>query len=568
MRFQGRAGSAVSPPRYALFQALTAELKRSVLTARATHFKDGLFFANGGAVWFEAERPAGGGGLVEGSTPECRGPLRLLQYQRAQDRLLAECAEQSEMDSRFTLIKNDRDAWDNVYGAQENYEAILARGWRLGLWRLGLILLIPLVLLTWLGFGLMIVGILVYLAAAGMVFLPLQLLFPRHRKLALWLFGRDLVQGRETGSPTPPWLESILLWVTRIVTAPLAVSLLVLLHVTAFQTQRRQLVPFLVSRAVFSGAGMVARDGGFQLADKAPAINCVLGLGGFLKDRPIFTFGHFFKTICAESCFAPSAFFELFGRWQRMQIGLGDSNMAESAEYLRIGTTALVLDVIEAGEMPRLPPLRRPVKALHSFCRDVTLQESIELKSGGSWTAIRLQRFYLEACQQFLARRPNAPLEAHDIVTRWREVLDGLDERVLSGRTPDWMIGSIDWVTKEYLLDEAGPNASWSKLKKIDISYHELAETGYFELLRSAGLVECLVNEPDIQRAFRTPPPDSPATMRGHFMREFTEDGVELSVNWRQVTMGRGWGAKVIRLARYRSSFRRPDQRPRQPAAQ
>ena len=241
-----------------------------------------------------------------------------------------------------------------------------AASWSLWMWRIGLILLIPLVLFTWLGVGLMIGGILVYLACAGIVYLPLQLLVPHPRKLALVLFGRDLVEGQETGGPTPVWMETALLWMIRIVSGPLAMGLLSLSFLTAFRRVRQQLIPLLVSRCVVAGAGMVDEDNHFLLADKATAINCVLGLGGFLKDRPLFTMGHFFKAMCAESWLSPRDYLQLFQRRQRLQIGLGDSNMAELAEFLRVGTTSLVLDVIEAGAMPPLPALRQPIRALTS----------------------------------------------------------------------------------------------------------------------------------------------------------------------------------------------------------
>ena len=77
--------------------------------------KEGVFHAAGGAVWFETERPAVGGGLIEGSTPECRSPRQLVAWQRAQDELLAEAADEA-FGGSVRLIKNDRDAAGNVYG--------------------------------------------------------------------------------------------------------------------------------------------------------------------------------------------------------------------------------------------------------------------------------------------------------------------------------------------------------------------------------------------------------------------------------------------------------------------
>jgi proteasome accessory factor A len=296
---------------------------------------------------------------------------------------------------------------------------------------------------------------------------------------------------------------------------------------------------------------MVDDKGNYQVADKAPAINCLIGLGGFLKDRPVFTFGHFFKALCVESFLSPRAYCHLLEQRQRLQIGLGDSNMAETAEFLRVGMTALVLDVIEAGEMPQLARLSRPVEALHQLCGDPTLACHVPLKDRQQATALQLQRFYLAACQQFLARRPDAPDEAHEVVAAWEEVLDALEQLQLSGDLPPSLIGAVDWVTKKQLLDEAGRDTSWEARKKIDICYHELAPLGYFQMLQAAGLAASFASPQELERAVRMPPANSPATMRGHYIREFSSDETELSVNWKYVVIGRGVGSKSIRLARY-----------------
>src|SRR4029077_10678470 len=117
-----------------------------------------------------------------------------------------------------------------------------------------------------------------------------------------------------------------------------------------------------LSRAIVAGSGMLDEQGRFLLADKAPAINCLTGFGGLLGDRPIYCLGHFFKAVYADAWLAPRQYLRLFAERQRLQISLGDSNLADAAEYLRVGTTLLVLDVIEAGEMPRVPAVRRPIR--------------------------------------------------------------------------------------------------------------------------------------------------------------------------------------------------------------
>jgi len=536
--------------RFRLYQRLTGAIRRRVLTVPAHHSKEGVFTANGGAVWFEAERPASGAGLIEGATPECRGPRQLLVYQRAQDRLLAESARSAEVAGEFQLIKNDRDAEDNVYGGQENYEVNVAEGLTLWAWRAGLVLLLPIVFVAWLGYYLLITLWLIYLFAALGVFLVVRSRVNDRHALVERLFGRDFAEGRETGGPTPAWMEPISLHAIRLFTCPLALALLLHCRCFAFRRQRRGLKGLLVSRAVLCGAGMIDHAGRFQLADKAPAINCLVGYGGYLRDRPLFVIGHFFK-LCVECRFSLREYFSLFRQRQRLQIGLGDSNMAEPAEYLRIGTTMMVLDLIEAGALKHAPRIRRPIAALRTLCGDPTLRAEVLLRGGQKMTALELQRFYLEACRRYCEAEGLVRGDVAELLHLWEEALEGLVEFKQIARPPLRLVGMLDWVTKKYLIDELGPDATWEAKKKVDLRYHELSDDGYFERLRRAGLAQKLVDDREIDRAIRLAPPHSPATARGRYIREFSGTDEPFAVNWRCVTLGRGFRARVIWLDRY-----------------
>lgn len=554
MRFRPLDEAGPVPSKFRLYQGLIDSVRRRVLVVAARHFKEGIFTANGGAVWFEAERPAAGAGLIEGATPECRGPRQLLTYQRAQDRLLGDAAKAASLAGEFCLIKNDRDGFGNIYGAQENYEATIATGWRLWLWRVGLAGLLPLLLLTWLGLLGMVLGMLLYLMFAGLAYLVLQFFVREPKVLACRLFGGDLVERQETGVPMPAWMESSFIWLTRFVTGPLAVYMLGLCWLAAFSTTRRQLMPFLVSRAVIAGSGMIDEEGRFHLADKGPALNCSLGYGGFLNDRPIFTMGHFLKAVCGEGWCSFREYGELFSARQRLQIALGDSNMSEAAEFLRIGTTMLVLDAIEAGALPNPPRVVRPIRALHTICADPTLSACVQLSRGRRVTALQLQRFYLDGCRRFVAREARVPHEAREVLRLWEDSLNALEERREDPTSDDSvspLMGRLDWFTKQHLLDTAGKNANWSARKKIDIRYHELSPDGYFQLLKAVGVAPTLVEPEELARAVRTPPPDTPATTRGHYIREFSESTQPISVNWKRVVIGRGRGAKTIHLAHW-----------------
>ncbi|GIW91418.1 MAG: hypothetical protein KatS3mg109_1850 [Pirellulaceae bacterium] len=542
--------------RFGLYQRLTERLRQVIPLARAYHFKDGWFLANGGAVWFEADRPASGAGLVEVSTPECRGPEKLLCYQRALDVLVSRAASSSAGAGPFWLVKNDRDGAGHVYGAQENYEVPIADGAALWLWRIGLVSLLPLVVVSWLGFYLLVGLLLVYLAVAGLLFLCIHRWIPDRRWFAALLFGRDLAEGRDSGSPTPPWMEWLVLNATRVLSLPLALALWGLCSWVAFRRARRALTPFLMSRFLLGGAGYVRRDGRFALADKADAFNCVVGFGGYCSDRPIYTMGHFFKALCAETLFGIRHYWGLFAPRQRLQIALGDSNMCEYAEYLKVGTTLLVLDAWEAGYLKSVPSLAAPLKVLRSWVADPTLSSRARTKDGQTVTALDVQWHYYEACRKYVAANVDASPEAQRLLDRWHEVLRMLadyqqrasrGEKLAQAARP--LVGVLDWPTKLYLLDQLGPTASWLEKKKIDIRYHELSEEGYYQRLAACGLVRRLVSDAELDRAMRVPPPDSPATRRGHLIREFSEGDEPLRVHWRCVILGTGRRRRVIPLA-------------------
>lgn len=547
--------AAARPVNYDLFRALLARLRKVCPVAPAVSGKRGVFVANGGAVWFERARQGRNAALIEGATPECRGPHRLLVYQRAQDAVLSAAARDANVaGGEFTLCKSDGDAWGNFYGAQENYEVDLAAGWRLGVWRAGLVMLVPLMVVSWAMAVVLMMGLGVYYAAAAVVYPVVTagadvvrrvIGVPSQRAVHDFVFGTDIGRILEADGQVdflPTWVEPILYWGSQLALAPTALGLHLLGCATAYRPLRRQLMPFLVSRAVVCGSGRLERGGRYLIASKAAGVNCAAGVNEIFGLRPIVSFGHFLKALMFLTLGRSSRFPGLMSRRQRLQIALGDSNLCDEAEYLKVGTTQLVLDVIEAGEMPPVPGLRRPVRALRRIIGDPTLRARVRLAGGQRRTAVELQRFYLEACEAFVMRRPEAPHEAREILGRWRDVLDLLEQ------APETLVGRVDWVTKKFLLRECGgENAAWEVMKKIDLRYHELAPDGYFERLRQAGVVREAVTTAETETAVQVPPPDSPAAERGRLIRSLAGDD-RVRVSWTAVRIGAGRTGRVIAL--------------------
>src|SRR5262249_41332803 len=142
---------------------------------------------------------------------------------------------------------------------------------------------------------------------------------------------------------------------------PSQVTTQLLLGTTAFTQLRRHLLAFLIGRTVITGAGMVGSDGRFTLSPRASALRWLCGISA-PTGRSVFYFVNVAKAV-AE----PEALASLFHKRQRLQLSLADSNMAQLAEYLKVGTTLLVLDAIEAGELKDAPRLWRPIKALRNI---------------------------------------------------------------------------------------------------------------------------------------------------------------------------------------------------------
>jgi proteasome accessory factor A len=450
-----------------------------------------------------------------------------------------------------------------MYGSQENYECALATGWRWHAWRIGLGLLFPTLALLWLAALLEMVVVLVYYLVAALLY-PLVGLV-RRQAARLWrrtpddaalrriLFGKGLMAGADSESDLdflPAWLYTALYRSLHLISAPAALGLTVLGKFTAFVDVRRRLTPFLVTRAVFAGSGRLVAPGRFEIAAKGSALNRTAATNEVFGWRPMYSFGHFLKAFALGAFTTSRKFRPLLNPRQRLQISLGDGNLCEEAEYLRIGTTALVLDAIEAGALPPVPRFWRPLSAMRQIIADPTLTTRIRIRGGGRMSAIAVQRFYLNACRAFAARRPDAPPEAHDILRRWGEVLDLLQ----TDRSQ--LIGRIDWITKQFLLNECGgadDAASFAARKKIDLRYHELSTDGYFHRLRETGISSPVLSEREFDDAMRNPPPDTAAAVRGRYVREFASDPTARA-SWQCITVGTAPHVRVLDLTRHEVS--------------
>jgi proteasome accessory factor PafA2 len=281
---------------------------------------------------------------------------------------------------------------------------------------------------------------------------------------------------------------------------------------TPFASLVRHLVPFFATRQVITGAGRVGlgqdgRTAGFQISQRADFFEVEVGLETTLK-RPI-----------VNTRDEPHADAD---RYRRLHVIIGDANLSEISTYLKVGMTALVLDMIEADYLADDLAIAQPVRELHEVSHDPSLKHLIKLTDGRSITALELQAEYQQRAAKFVAERlgDDVDEQTKDVLERWESVLTRL------GDDPMQLARELDWVAKLRLLngyrDRDGLAWDDSRLQLVDLQYSDVRpEKGLYHRLVSRGAMETLLDPADIITAIDTPPEDTRAYFRGECLRRY-----------------------------------------------
>ena len=281
-------------------------------------------------------------------------------------------------------------------------------------------------------------------------------------------------------------------------------------RVTPFPDLVRHLMPFFVSRQVFTGAGKVGAEGNsktvdYQISQRADFFEVEVGLETTFK-RPII-----------NTRDEPHADPELY---RRLHVIVGDANMCELATFLKVGTTALVLRLIEDDFIVDDFSLLEPVCSMRAVSHDSSCRATLELSDGRKLTAVELQWEYLRLVKKY-AQDNDVGAGADEIMDRWEEVLEDLEQDPMS------LDGRLDWVTKLTLLEayRARDGMAWDhpKLRLIDLQYHDVRRSrSLYYKLEASGVIERLVSDEAIAHAIDHPPEDTRAYFRGECLRRFS----------------------------------------------
>jgi proteasome accessory factor PafA2 len=283
---------------------------------------------------------------------------------------------------------------------------------------------------------------------------------------------------------------------------------------TPFADIVRHLTPFFVSRQVICGAGRVGigadgRGNGFQISQRADFFEVEVGLETTLK-RPII-----------NTRDEPHADPE---KYRRLHVIIGDANMSEISTYLKLGTTALVLAMIEEKFLDIDLSLDTPVAELRAVSHDPSCRHLVTLRNGRKLTAIQLQLEYLEYARKYVEDRFGADIDemTADVLDRWESVLSRLAAEPMS------LARELDWVAKLELLEgyRKRDGLGWEhpRLQLVDLQYSDVRpDRGLYNRLAARGRMVRLTSDAQVARAVEEPPEDTRAYFRGRCLRQYAD---------------------------------------------
>ncbi|MEY3806018.1 MAG: Pup deamidase [Actinomycetota bacterium] len=297
---------------------------------------------------------------------------------------------------------------------------------------------------------------------------------------------------------------------------------------TPFGRLTAQITTHFVTRQVFTGAGKVGvenpREGeirvDFQISQRADFFEEPVGLETTVR-RPIV------NTRDEPHC-DPS-------RWRRLHVIVGDANMSETATYLKLGSTAIVLCMIEDGAFPESLVIADPVTEIRKVSHDTSMTHRVTLVNGEQFSAIQIQKEILKAARIWWSQQSNDPLsgDTADVLELWHDILHGLES------DPDNLSHSIDWIAKKRIVEAMARRDNLSfdhpRIKAIDFQYHDLdSRRSLFNKLN----MNTLCPAGDVTHAIHHPPEDTRAYFRGSCIKKWPSS--ISSANWDSVVFDIG----------------------------
>ncbi|MGO1638093.1 depupylase/deamidase Dop [Ancrocorticia populi] len=311
----------------------------------------------------------------------------------------------------------------------------------------------------------------------------------------------------------------------------------------AFADVIRYMTPFFVTRPIICGTGRVglgqrSEGAGFQISQRADYVENDVGLETTFN-RPIIN--------TRDEPHADAA------KWRRLHVIGGDANLFDVSNLLKVGTTSLVLWLLETGEIPLdldSLMLDDPVTATWIVSQDPSLKVKLEMHDGSERTALDIQQVYLDVVRAAIERRGEPDFDTTEILTRWQEVLDALRTDPFSAS------GQVEWVAKYQLLESmrARSGLTWDndKLRALDLQWHDLRpERSIVARLDAAGKIERIFSPGEVAYAAYHAPETTRAYLRGGLIEKYPDN-----------VSSAGWDGITLDIPGYQDLVRIPTPRP------
>ena len=285
-----------------------------------------------------------------------------------------------------------------------------------------------------------------------------------------------------------------------------------------FQHYADTLIPYLVTRQIWAGAGKVlqtARGAMYCLSQRAEHIWEGVS-SATTRSRPII-----------NTRDEPHSDAE---RFRRLHVIVGDSNMSEYATFLKVGATSILLRMLEEQVVMRDLTLENPIRAIREISHDITCRRKVRLANSREASALEIQTEYLERALRYAEHNSLSPLE-QQALDMWQHVMTWLD------KDPFQLHRECDWVAKhriiEAMREREGISLLHPKIAMMDLAYHDVnRKRGLYYLMERRNKVDKIVHDADIEEAVLSPPQTTRARLRGEFIKKAKERRRDFTVDW------------------------------------
>ena len=313
-----------------------------------------------------------------------------------------------------------------------------------------------------------------------------------------------------------------------------------------------QLLPFLVTRQLICGAGKLSIPyagapnenfgPGYTMSQRADHVWEGVS-SATTRSRPIIN--------TRDEPHADSS------RYRRLHVIVGDSNMSEVTTALKVGSTLLVLEMIEAGVALPDFEMANEIRSIREIARDFTGQIPLDLRRRGTATPLEIQRSFFDAATRYLDSREEPEFtefgwqgtpreQLQPVVDLWGRVLDCFDTGDFTPVSRD-----IDWVIKKTLMDKmaarSGLEPTDPRLSQVDLTYHDIhPDRGLFNVLVKRGFANTVVDPQAVQAAVNEAPATTRAALRGRFLAAARAHDVPVTVDWMRLKINGESGCEVL----------------------